>query len=242
MLEREYFPQLDTSKLMTWALLGTVLGARIFHCVFYDPAYYLANPLKILAVWEGGLASHGGVVGLFIGLHFASRKLPKGVLIMLLDRTTIAAAFGGAIIRFANYANSEILGIPTTGAFGVVFDAVDQIARHPVQLYEAASYLLLSGVLLGLYRWTDARSKRGLLSGIFMVGIFSARLLLEPLKMPQASFEAGYWASIGQTLSIPFVVLGLTLIFASWKQKRQFTSTFVVSEGPSALRTDLSAE
>lgn len=219
MLEREHLPQEDTSKLMISALIGAVMGARIFHCVFYDPAYYLANPLRIFAVWEGGLASHGGVIGLIIGLWFTSRKLPKGSLIMFLDRITIAAAFGGVIVRFANFANSEILGIPTVGAFGVVFEAVDQIARHPVQLYEAAAYLYLSGLLLVLYRWTDVRSRQGLLTGVFMIGIFSARLLLEPFKMTQASFEAGNWASVGQMLSIPFVVLGIALVIRSWKKK-----------------------
>ncbi len=201
------------------ALIGTVIGARIVHCLFYDPTYYLANPLKVFAVWEGGLASHGGVVGLIIGLGLATRNLTRASLMILLDRVTISAAFGGAIVRVANFANSEILGIPTARNFGVVFEAVDQIARHPVQLYEAAAYLYLSGLLLVLYLWTDVRSRQGLLTGVFMIGIFSARLLLEPFKMPQASFEAGNWASVGQMLSIPFVVLGIALVIRSWKKK-----------------------
>lgn len=218
MLEWENFSKFDTSRLMISALVGTVIGARIFHCIFYDPGYYLANPWKIFAVWEGGLASHGGVIGLILGLAFASQRMPKGSLIMLLDRITIAAAFGGAIVRLANFANSEILGIPTGGAFGVVFDAVDQVARHPVQLYEAATYFLLSVFLLGLFFWSNVRSRRGVLTGIFMIGIFAARLMLEPFKMPQASFEAGYWASVGQSLSIPFVLFGFALVVRSWKK------------------------
>jgi prolipoprotein diacylglyceryltransferase len=125
---------------------------------------------------------------------------------------TISAAFGGAIVRVANFANSEILGIPTARNFGVVFDAVDQIARHPVQLYEAAAYLALTVLLFMFYQRTDARSRRGLLTGVFMVGIFSTRLLLEPCKVQQATYEAGYWASVGQSLSIPFVIIGLTLV------------------------------
>ncbi len=218
MLAYEKLPPMDTSKLVMGALIGTVLGARLVHCFIYDPAYYLANPLKVLAVWEGGLASHGGVMGLIIGLAFASRDLPRGSLMPLLDRVTIPAALGGAIVRLANYANSEILGVPTHATWGVIFDSVDQIARHPVQLYESAAYLALTGLLLAMYLRKDARCRRGLLTGIFMVGIFSARLLLEPFKLPQAAYESGYWASVGQALSIPFLILGFILIFRSKKQ------------------------
>jgi len=223
MLAREQLPQVDTSKLMMSALIGTVIGARIVHCIFYDPTYYLANPLKVFAVWEGGLASHGGVVGLIIGLGLATRNLPSGSLVILLDRVTISAAFGGAIVRIANFANSEILGIPTAGNFGVVFDAVDQIARHPVQIYEAAAYFALATILFLLYQRTDARSRSGMLTGVFMVGIFSARLLLEPFKVQQATYEAGYWASVGQSLSIPFVIIGLTLVArGSLRERKRF--------------------
>lgn len=192
MLVREKLAQIDTSRLVVYALFGTVLGARLVHCVFYDPSYYLDHPWKIFAVWEGGLASHGGVIGLVLGLAIATRGLPAGMLMLLLDRVTVSAAFGGAIVRLANFANSEILGIPTTSAFGIVFDAVDPVARHPVQLYEAGAYLVLAASLLALYLWTSARLRRGLLTGVFLVGIFSARLLLEPFKVPQAAYESGY--------------------------------------------------
>jgi prolipoprotein diacylglyceryl transferase len=223
MLERDQFPYIDTSRLMISGLIGTVVGARIFHCVFYEPAYYLANPIKIFAVWEGGLASHGGVLGLVIALALTTRNLPKGSFLSILDRATIASAFGGAIVRVANFANSEILGTPTSGNFGVVFDAVDQIARHPVQLYESTSYLLLSTVLLSIYWITNKREQRGFLTGVFMMGIFSARMFLEPFKMPQTSIDNGFLASMGQTLSIPFVVVGLILVVRS---RRRVTSRF----------------
>lgn len=218
MTEREKLAYMDTSQLMVYALLGTVLGARLAHCFIYDPAYYLEHPLKIFAIWEGGLASHGGVVGLIAGVMIALRGQPAGSLLLLLDRITIPAALGGAIVRLANYANSEILGIPTQGSFGIVFDAVDQVARHPVQLYEAAAYLALCALLTALYFLTGARLRQGLLTGVFMVGVFSARLLLEPFKVPQAAYEAGFWASVGQTLSVPFLVLGVVMIMRSRKR------------------------
>jgi len=216
MLEREKLPAMDTGRLVTYALFGTVLGARLVHCLFYDPVYYLVeHPWKILAVWEGGLASHGGVLGLVAAVAIASRAQPPGSLMLLLDRVTIPAALGGAVVRLANFANSEILGIATSGPYGVVFDAVDPIPRHPVQLYEAAAYLLLCAVLAVLYLRTSARLRRGLLTGVFLVGIFSARLLLEPLKVPQAAYETGFWVSVGQSLSIPFLLVGLFMVVRS---------------------------
>ena len=212
MLVREKLATIDTGRLVLFALLGTVVGARLLHCAFYDPVYYLDHPWKILAVWEGGLASHGGVLGLVLGLAVALRGQPAGTLTLLLDRITVPAALGGAIVRLANFANSEIVGIPTNSAFGIVFDAVDTVARHPVQLYEAAAYLVLGAGLLALYGWTSVRLRRGLLTGLFLVGIFSARLMLEPFKVAQAAYESGYWVSVGQSLSIPFLLVGLVLV------------------------------
>lgn len=222
MIQREKLPDVDSSRLLISVLICTVLGARLVHCLVYDPAYYLSHPLKIFAIWEGGLASHGGVVGLIIGLAIASRALPTVSLTLLLDRISIPAAFGGAIVRLGNYANSEILGIPTSGPFGIVFDAVDQIARHPVQLYEGSVYLTLSGILLALYFRTDARSRQGALTGVFLIGVFSARLLLEPLKVPQAAYESGFFASVGQTLSVPFLIYGIYMLIRSSKRATAF--------------------
>lgn len=211
MLAREGRSDIDTSRLVLYAMVGAVLGARMVHCAFYDPQYYLAKPWKILAVWEGGLASHGGVIGLVLGLVVATRKLATGTLVYLLDRITIPSALGGAVVRLANFINSEILGIPTGGAFGVIFDSIDQIPRHPVQLYEAAAYLVLGTFLFGLYSRSTACTKPGKLTGIFLVGIFSSRLLLESFKVPQAAYEGGNLVSVGQALSVPFIALGLLL-------------------------------
>lgn len=212
MLVWEGRTDIDTSRLVLYAIVGAILGARLVHCAFYDPQYYLANPWKVFSVWEGGLASHGGVVGLAVAMIISTRNLASKTLVFLLDRISIPAAIGGAIIRLANFVNSEILGRPTNGPFGVIFDAVDQIPRHPVQLYEAATYSALGILLYYLYRRTALASRPGALTGIFLMCVFSARLILEIFKVPQASYEAGMLFSVGQALSVPFIGVGLLLI------------------------------
>ena len=219
---------IDTGNLTLYAMFGTILGARIVHCAFYDPQYYLANPLKVIAVWEGGLASHGGVLGLILGLAMASQKLAPGSLVLLLDRTTIPAALGGAFVRLANFVNSEILGRPTGGLFGVIFDAVDQIPRHPVQLYEAAAYLALGALLFVLYQRTTASQTPGRLTGVFLLGVFGARLLLEIFKAPQASYEGDMILSVGQLLSVPFIGLGLILALRSDAQGHSVQKSMIL--------------
>lgn len=219
MLEREGRSGIDSGSLVLYAIVGTVLGARIMHCAFYDPQFYLTHPWKVFAVWEGGLASHGGVIGLVIALIVATRNMAPKTWILLLDRITIPAAIGGAIVRVANFVNSEILGLPTGGPFGVIFDAVDQIPRHPVQLYEAAAYLALGALLFCLYARTAARDTPGRLTGVFLLGVFSARLLLESFKVPQAAYEAGMLVSVGQMLSVPFLGIGLLLV---WRKSGWF--------------------
>ena len=157
----------QAERLFMYALLGTVIGARLAHCLFYEPAYYLAHPLAILRIWEGGLASHGGVAGLLIGLWLGTRGLvPRPAFLWLVDRVAIPGAFVAVCIRIANFLNSEIVGLPTSGRWGVVFEAVDAQPRHPAQLYEAAAYLLVFGLLAWLYRRFGARSPHGLLSGV----------------------------------------------------------------------------
>jgi phosphatidylglycerol:prolipoprotein diacylglycerol transferase len=216
MLLREGASKIDTSKFVLFAMLGTVLGARAVHCAFYDPLFYLVNPLKIFAVWEGGLASHGGVIGLIAAIAWTTRNLNPGTLIFLLDRITIPAAFGGSVVRIANYVNSEILGRPTSSDYGVIFDAVDQIARHPVQLYEALAYFTLGSILFALYLLPSFSRSPGRLTGIFLLGIFSARIFLEKYKVPQASYEDSFGISVGQLLSIPFIALGLLLLLRAF--------------------------
>jgi phosphatidylglycerol:prolipoprotein diacylglycerol transferase len=204
---------IDVSALIICALAGTVVGARLAHCLFYDPAFYLAHPLRILAVWEGGMASHGGAVGLVLGLAWGVRRHAPGLaLLTLLDVATISSALGAALIRGANFLNSEIVGLPTDGRWGVVFDRVDALPRHPVQLYEAGSYLLIAALLWRVQRRWHALRRPGLLTGWFMTLVFLVRIVLEAWKTPQAAYESGFAISVGQWLSVPFVVLGLALV------------------------------
>jgi phosphatidylglycerol:prolipoprotein diacylglycerol transferase len=208
----------DISALVVCALLGTIVGARLAHCLFYDPAFYLAHPLRILAIWEGGMASHGGAVGLIAAVAWGAPRYAPGLApLTLLDAAAPAAAFGAAIIRGANFLNSEIVGKPTSGHWGVVFDSVDALPRHPVQLYEAAAYLLVLAVLRFAAR-TDALARRGELTGLFLVLVFSARAVIETWKTPQAVYEAGHAITVGQWLSVPFVLLGLALVIRARRQ------------------------
>lgn len=206
----------DAGSLLMVAILGTVVGARLGHCLFYDPAFYLAHPLKILAVWEGGLASHGGAVGLVVALSWAAPRYAPGLpLASLLDAVAIPSAIGGAIIRCANFLNSEIVGLPTDGNWGVVFERVDALPRYPVQLFEAACYLAIALVLWAWQRRRATWTARGQLTGIFLALVFLARIGLERMKTPQASYEAGLSFTVGQWLSVPFVLAGLFMIWRS---------------------------
>lgn len=196
-------------RLLLYALLGTILGARLVHCLAYDPGFYFENPLEIVKIWKGGLASHGGAVGMLLGLWLYGRAAePRLPFLWLVDRVSIPAALGAAFVRVANFLNSEIVGVPTSSRLGLVFDAVDGLPRHPVQLYEAACYLVIFGLLLALYRRTGKHTPHGMLFGLFLLLVFSARIALEFLKVPQAAYEAGQLFTVGQYLSAPFAVFG----------------------------------
>lgn len=213
---QEQQTRLDTDQLFMLVLGATIIGARLVHCLFYDPAYYLAHPLEILQIWRGGLASHGGAAGLLLVVWYYSRRHQLNFW-WLTDRIALPSALGAAMVRVANFLNSEILGKPTAGDWGVVFTKVDQLPRHPVQLYEAASYLLVFGLLLILYRRYRAQTPLGLLTGLFLLLVFSARFALEFFKTPQAAYEAGQWLSVGQYLSLPVMAIGLWLVLTARK-------------------------
>lgn len=201
--------QLDT--LLMYVVVGIILGARLGHCLFYEPEFYLSNPLKILAIWEGGLASHGGGLGAIIGAWLYCKRHQVKIM-WLLDRLGIATAVFGIFVRCANFVNSEILGHPTDAATGIVFARIDNIARHPAQLYEAVSYLLIALVLTWVYRTTHAKDKTGFLFGLFLVLTFTARFIIEFYKEKQAAYTLDIALNTGQLLSIPFLLIGLFLV------------------------------
>lgn len=214
----------ELDRLLWYVIAGVVIGMRLVHCLFYDPQYFLANPLEILKVWQGGYASHGGALGLLIAVYFFCKAPGRPRYLWLLDRLTIPAVLAGAMIRIGNFFNSEILGEPTQGSFGVVFARVDSLPRHPAQLYEAAAYLAIFAVLLWLYR-AGRGVREGLLTGWYLALVFAARIAIEFFKSPQAVYEQGFAFSVGQYLSLPFVAAGVALILyatggARWLRRR----------------------
>jgi prolipoprotein diacylglyceryl transferase len=215
MYRREGKPEGDLESVLLYMILGAIIGARLGHCFFYRPDYYLAHPLEIVAFWKGfrGLASHGGTLGILVSLFIFSRKHPDQPYLWLLDRVAVPTALGGFFIRMGNLMNSEILGRPSDVPWAMIFTRVDNVARHPAQLYEALSYLLIFFILLGLYRRRSLRLPSGFLIGIFFITVFGARFLIEFVKERHAAFEAGLPLSMGQILSVPMVALGLALVF-----------------------------
>lgn len=203
--------------LFLYAVVGIVVGARLGHCFFYDPDYYLAHPMKIFAVWEGGLASHGGGLGVLIALYFGAKKY-KVDLLWLIDRLVISTALFGFFVRMGNFMNSEILGKPTEVPWAVVFARVDMLPRHPAQLYEAFSYLIIFFILGYIYKKSYKTLKPGFLFGLFLVLIFTVRFAVEFVKVRQADYSLGIGLTTGQLLSIPFLLLGFYFIFRADKK------------------------
>jgi phosphatidylglycerol:prolipoprotein diacylglycerol transferase len=207
----------EASRLLGYVVAGTVIGARLGHCLLYEPGYYLSHPLEILEVWRGGLASHGGAVGIAIAVWIFARRTGRDVL-WLLDRVAVAAPAAAACIRIGNFFNSEIVGRPSTVPWAVVFARLDPYPRHPAMLYEAAAYLVIFVAMLSLERHTDLRQRPGALAGIVLVLIFGFRFAIEFLKEPQEGFEAALPLDMGQLLSLPAVLLGAWLLRAAFRR------------------------
>lgn len=203
----------DLNDLIWFMILGTVIGARLGHCLFYNPEYYLSNPIEILKVWTGGLASHGAAVGILIAIYFYAKKKKDQTFLYVMDRIVITVALAAFFIRMGNLFNSEIIGQPTDLPWAFIFTSVDDIPRHPTQLYEAFSYLASFFVLASVYKKSDGKFKEGLIFGIFLIWIFGFRIFVEFFKENQSRFEQGMMLNMGQLLSIPLVVFGLYLFF-----------------------------
>ncbi len=217
--KREGVPETLLDPLLYTLILGTLIGARLGHCLFYEPDYYLAHPVKILYVWEGGLASHGGAIALLFAMWwFANHygKKNRFSFLWLMDRLGITVALAGFFIRFGNLMNSEIYGHVTDLPWGFVFARNGELMpKHPTQLYEGLAYLLLFGALITLYRHKLPKLKEGTLFGIFLLVLFSARFFIEYVKEPQVGFEEGMLLNMGQLLSIPFIIAGAVLLLYS---------------------------
>jgi prolipoprotein diacylglyceryl transferase len=213
----------DLDKLTLYVILGAILGARLGHILFYSPLYYWEHPIEVLPirldphfefVGLAGLASHGGVLGTFIALYIYTKKYHQPFL-WILDRLTIAAALLGGFIRLGNLMNSEIIGVPATVPWAFIFTGIDQVPRHPAQLYEALFYFVIFILLYLLWKSGKVKEYHGLIFGIGLSLIFAQRFLVEFFKENQEAFEDGLFLNMGQVLSIPMVLIGTVVIIWS---------------------------
>jgi len=229
--KKEKNPTEQLDSLLTYIVLGTIIGARLGHCLFYEPSYYLEHPIEMfLPIKEingnyqfigfQGLASHGGAIGVLLAIVLYCRKYNLKIL-WVLDRVAIATPITGAFIRFGNFMNSEIYGKPTSGTWGVVFQRDDLIPRHPTQLYEAFSYLVIFVILYAIYKTKTQNTANGVIFGLFLILLFLARFIIEFFKENQVAFENQMVLNMGQLLSIPFMLIG-AIIIITVNRKKQF--------------------
>lgn len=243
--KREDLPEKWFDSLFVYMIVGIIAGARLGHCLFYEPAYYLANPVEILKVWEGGLASHGGVIGIIIAVWLYSRKVTKLSMLWTFDRVMVPTGFTAAMIRLGNLMNHEIYGGPTDQPWGFRFitnlhywmqgaEPVYSEPSHPTQIYEALAYLVIFAITMHLYWRTDAKDRKGLITGVGILLIFLFRFFVEFLKNVQVESEnvmrENTGLILGQWLSIPFILWGIWLIWNALRRPAQVAVTPKQSE------------
>lgn len=235
--KRQNIPLKVLDRLTVYMLIGTVVGARLGHCFFYEPGYYLSNPWEILNLRQGGLASHGAAIGILLSLWFFARR-EKRSYSWIVDQIVIVVALSGFFIRTGNLLNSEIVGSPTLMPWGFIFKEVPftgnlgnlssqflsvyneykNVPRHPAQIYEALFYLGVFVLLFWLFWKKNAGNMSFYLTGLFLVLVFGFRFFVEFFKDVQVEFEQNQILDMGQWLSIPAVIAGILLIFYSFKK------------------------
>lgn len=234
MWQHEGLPEKWLTSLFYSVVIGTVVGARLGHVLFYEPAYYLANPMEIFKTWHGGLASHGGTIGVILALWWYSRNVSHKSLLWIFDRVAVPTGVVAMMIRLGNLMNHEIYGHETDLPWAFRFitnipywqqgaEPMFSAPSHPTQLYEALCYLIVFLICMWLYWVKGAQRREGLIFGVFMIGVFGSRFFIEFLKHNQSTFEADMVLNMGQLLSIPFVLIGIASIVYSLRKPSVIT-------------------
>lgn len=219
-------------KLLIYVAIATIVGSRLGHVFFYQWDYYSQHPLDIIKIWEGGLASHGGTIGIIIAILLYSKYVTKKSPIWTFDRLVVPVALVGALIRIGNLFNHEIYGHDTTLPWGFRFienlhnwmagaDPIFTAPCHPTQIYEALAYLALFALLMVMYWKYNCQERKGLIFGVFLTWLFSARFFIEFIKNVQVEFEEGMALNMGQWLSMPFIIAGVLLIVYALSHERE---------------------
>lgn len=232
MFKREGKPDTWVDTLLLYLIVATIVGARLGHCLFYQPEYYLSRPLEILKIWEGGLASHGGTIGIILVMWLFSRRVTKENILWILDRICVPVALVGAMIRMGNLMNHELYGHATQLPWAFCFvtnirawlngaDPMFSEPSHPTQIYESLTYLTLFVILSYMYWKRHAEQRPGLLLGVFFVGTFLSRIFVEMIKHATVFIGSGENLNMGQFLSIPFVIAGIWLIIRAMRLPRK---------------------
>lgn len=226
MFKHEGAPERWLGILLAYVVVATLVGARLGHVFFYEWDYYSVHPEKILRIWEGGLASHGGTIAIIIALFIWSWCVSHKPASWVFDKIVVAIALVGGLIRLGNLMNSEIYGGPTDMPWGFIFVRDGQtVPAHPTQIYEALCYFALFALLMWMYWKKNAQERPWLITGVFFLGIFVPRFLIEYVKNVQVESEyrmiATYGMNLGQMLSIPFILIGIGLIIWAMTHPRE---------------------
>ncbi len=233
--KQEEIPIENLDKLTTYGIIGILVGARLGHCLFYEPSYYLSHPLEMILpisfnpnggikfTGYQGLASHGGALGLLIAIYLYIKKTGYSM-INTIDLIAVVTGVAAGFIRLANFMNSEIIGMPTTKPWGIIFDRVDNLPRHPAQLYEAICYIMIFGIMIFLYKTKREKLKNGFFFGLVLVLIFSARFFIEFVKENQVGFEDGMIFNMGQLLSIPYILIGIGFMIYGFNKTKKLNA------------------
>ena len=220
MFRKEGYPVELLDKLTLYVAVGTIVGARLGHVCFYEPAYFCQHPVEILKIWHGGLASHGAAIGILLSIWLFQKNTERPFL-WTIDRVVVVVALAGFFIRMGNLMNSEIYGVQTSLPWGFIFVRNHEtVPKHPTQIYEALSYLAIFFYLRWIYWKREGRVPEGLLFALFLILVFTARFFIEFIKEPQETFEQTMPLDMGQILSIPFILTGLALLWYVLKKEK----------------------